>query len=126
MRALAGDTFCTMPRNQPTPQVAQDDVERVARRDFSAEDYATVMAILNEYGTEKWHYERCRVQRAALKNANRSVQRLRAGVDYRDALAAAEYPAYCKTVWSQVGGQDLSAEEKDRMLKAIGGNTKSG
>jgi hypothetical protein len=87
--------------SQPIPQVTPDDVERVVCRDFTADEYAAVTAMLGEFGTERWHGEPTRVQLAALKVANGSVQKLRACIDsakrdYRDALAAAEYPAYCE------------------------------
>jgi hypothetical protein len=116
-----------MPLTQPIPQVTPVDVERVVRRDFSDDDYATVMTILNDYGRENWHRERTRVQLAALKVANANVQKRRACIesanrDYRDALAAAEYPAYCKMAW----GQDLPAKKKVASLKVIGGNTRCG
>jgi hypothetical protein len=103
---------------QPIPQVTAEDVERVVCRDFSADEYASVIAILSEYGTEKWHREPTRVQLAALKVANGSVQSLRACIasarrDYRDALAAAEYPAYCKTGFQP---RELPAEERRRIV----------
>ena len=70
--------------------------------------------MLNEYGTEKWHREPTRVQLAALKVANGSVQKLRASIDsakrdYRDTLAAAEYPAYFK-----IGFRVRELPEKER------------
>ena len=85
--------------SQPIPQVTPDDVERVVCRDFTADEYTAVTGMLNEYGTEKWHREPTRVRLAVLKVANGSVQKLRACIDsakrdYRDALAAAEFPAY--------------------------------
>ena len=100
--------------SQPIPQVTPDDVERVVCRDFTADEYAAVTAMLGEYGTEKWHREPTRVQLAALKVANGSVQKLRACIDsakrdYRDALAAAEYPAYCK-----IGFRVRELPEKER------------
>lgn len=103
---------------QPVPQVSGGDVKRVARRDFSADEYGPVMATPCEYGTEKWHREPARVQLAALKVANGSVRKLRACIesakrDYRDALAAAEYPAYCKIGFRV---RELPAEEQGRII----------
>jgi hypothetical protein len=97
---------------QRIPQVTAEEVQRVVYQDFSADEYASVMAILSEYGTEKWHRETTRVQLATLKVANGSVEKLRACVasakrDCRDALAAAEFPAYCKTGFRV---QELPAE----------------
>ena len=100
--------------SQPIPQVTPDDVERVVCRDFTADEYAAVTAMLAEFGTVRWHGEPTRVQLAVLKVANGSVQKLRACIDsakrdYRDALAAAEYPAYCK-----IGFRVRELPEKDR------------
>ncbi len=82
---------------QPTPTVTSADVERVVRRDFLPDRVPAVLAILNEYGTERWHHEPYRVRLAALKIAAGSLEELRvqikiAKTDYRDVLASAEYP----------------------------------
>jgi hypothetical protein len=78
--------------------VSRADVERIVRRDFPDIDAALVHALLDEYGTESWELERARVQLAALKLAGGDLAALRrhvdvAKIDYRDVLAAAEYPA---------------------------------
>jgi hypothetical protein len=96
-------------------------------RDFPAEEFTSVMAIVSEYGTEKWHRERTRVQ--LLKVADGSVPRLRACIDsakrdYRDALAAAEYPAYCRLGFRV---RELPvAETPPDHSKTTGSNTSSG
>jgi len=105
-------------RTQPVPQVTTEDVERIARRDFPAEELTSLTAILSEYGTEKWHREPTRVRLAALKVANGSVTRLRACIasakrDYRDALVAAEYPAYHK-IGPRFRG--LSEDERSKII----------
>ncbi len=84
--------------NQPTPNVTRDDVERVVRRDFVADQYGSVMGILAEYSHER---EPHRVHLAVLKLAAGKLDELRRGIetakcDYRDVLAYAEYPAYMK------------------------------
>lgn len=104
--------------SQPIPQVTPDDVERVVRRDFPADEYTTVTAMLNEYGTEKWHRGPARVQLAALKVANGNVQKLRACIDsaksdYRDALVAAEYPSYRKIGFRV---RELPENERHRII----------
>ena len=98
MRALFGSGFVP---SQPVPQVSADDIERIARRDFPDDRIADVMAMLAEYGTEKWHPEPARVRLAILKLANGSLEKLRSAVDrakrdYRDVLAPAEYPNYTR------------------------------
>ena len=89
--------------DQPTPNVTNADVERIARRDFPADRVAQVMALLQQYGTERWHNEPARVRLAALKLAAGNIELLRYNIevakrDYRDMLAPAEYPGYCKRV----------------------------
>jgi hypothetical protein len=84
--------------DQPVPGVTAADVERIARRDFPARA-SEALAILAEYGPERWHNEPERVRIAALKLANGNLKRLRqtietAKCDYRDVLAPAEYPNY--------------------------------
>jgi hypothetical protein len=109
-----------MQPRQPIPQVTAEDVERVARRDFSADEHSTVMATLSEYGTEKWQREPARVRLAALNVANGSIQELRACIelakrDYRDVLAAAEYPAYYKIGFHVL---KLPPEEQSRVIQS--------
>ena len=105
---------------QPTPNVTSADVERVVRRDFPAERFADVMAMLGEYGAEDWQREADRVRLATLKLAGGSMERLRyevegAKCDYRDVLAPAEYPGYCKRVG---GRKKLPPAEEQRIIDA--------
>lgn len=84
---------------QPIRTVTAGDVERIVRRDFAQEQFAVVMEILSEYGTQNWHRECPRVQLAVLKLAGGNLKDLRryieaAKSDYRDVLAWAEFPAY--------------------------------
>jgi hypothetical protein len=101
---------------QPTPTVTRGDVERVIRRDFPAELFAQVLAVLDEYE----HRERERVQLAVLKLAGGSMKRLRyeiegAKCDYRDVLSPAEYPSYTKKMFRM---SKLPAEEQQRIIDA--------
>lgn len=105
---------------QPVPRVTAADVERVVRRDFLADEYGTVMATLSEYGRGKWEFDSARVQLAALKMADGSLQKLRAAIelakcDFRDALTAAEYPSHWKMI-SQL--RTLSLEEQSRIINS--------
>jgi hypothetical protein len=63
----------------------------------NAEDASDVLRALDTYGREPWHNEVHRVQLAVLKLCNNDAKRVpplveHAGNDFRDALAAAEYP----------------------------------
>jgi hypothetical protein len=87
------------PVAQPVPDVTPNDVERIVRRDFPNEQFAYVMAILDECGTKKGQRGGPRVQLAALKLAQGSVEKLRPLVedarrDYRNVLVWAECPNY--------------------------------
>jgi len=106
-------------RDQPTPEVTQADVERIVRSDFPPEQFAEVMAVLDEYGVESWQREKPRVQLAVLKLAAGSPKTLRmsidaAACDYRDVLAAAEFPGYSKKC---TGRDKVSPEEEKRVIE---------
>jgi hypothetical protein len=89
------------PIAQPVPDVTSSDVERVVRRDFAKEQFAGVMTLLDECGAKNAQRGGPRVQLAALKLAQGSVEKLKPLVesakrDYRDVLVWAEYPNYHK------------------------------
>ena len=101
---------------QPTPTVKRADVERVIRRDFPAELFVQVRAVLDEYEDR----ERERVQLAVLKLAGGSMERLRYEIegakrDYRDVLGPAEYPGYTKKMFRM---SKLPAKEQQRIIDA--------
>lgn len=105
---------------QPTPTVTSADVERIVRRDFPADRVTEVLSMLDEYGTVRWQREAQRVRVAALKLAAGSVDRLRSEIDgakcdYRDILAAAEYPGYFRRV---PGPGKLPTEDEQRIIDA--------
>ena len=89
---------------QPVPTVSRQDVIRIVRRDFANIPEAEVLAILDEYGTARWHHGRDRVQLAVLKLAAGDTQALltylsMALQDFRDVLAYAEYPTDSQNGW---------------------------
>jgi hypothetical protein len=100
--------------NQPVPKVTKKHVERIVHRDFPAEQFADVMAILGEYGKENWQPEVERVQLDVLKLANGKMDVLRKRIedaksDYRDVISWAEYPN-CR--WDT---SNLPAEEQKQI-----------
>jgi hypothetical protein len=104
--------------SQPPPDVTSDDVERIVRREFPDEQFAPITALLNEYVHERWQRESSRVRLAVLKLAHGSVEKLRVHIeaaksDYRDVLAAAEYPDYCKIGFRI---RELPADEQRRII----------
>jgi hypothetical protein len=103
---------------QRIPSITATDVERIVRRDFPDEQFDIVMSVLTEYGTEKWHREPSRVQLAAMKLADGDVNALRRHIDtakqdYRDVLAAAEYPEYSKKMFRV---RELPSREQNRIV----------
>lgn len=95
--------------DQPVPIVTDADVERVARRDFPADEVHGVLSALAAYGVKEWHREVPRVRLAILKLAGGSHRKLRGALatavqDYRDVLTYAEYPGY---------GAEIYPDEKD-------------
>ena len=83
---------------QPVPRVSRADVERVVRREFPASQHAEATAILDAYDRDGSEAGRARIQLAVLKLSRGSLVELRRNVreaelDFRDVLAAAEYPA---------------------------------
>jgi len=103
---------------QPTPQVTTQDVDRIVKRDFPSINQAEIHAILAVYGAESFHREVDRVRLAALKLASGNVSRLRSEIDaathdYRDTLAAAEYPQYSKKTFQM---NRLSAETRRKIV----------
>ena len=106
---------------QPIPDVTEKDVERIVRRDFPREQYDTVMGILREYSHGRLPKECSRVQLAALKLAQGDLECLRLHIgnaeqDYRDVLAAAEYPEYMRAVAFRVS--KLSRKEHPRIVNS--------
>lgn len=83
---------------QRTPLVSRDDVQRVVRRDFPAAEFSAALTVLGEYSSNiGGEAGEARVQLAALRLALGDLTELRRHIaaarqDYRDVLAAAEYP----------------------------------
>ena len=106
-------------KNQPIPDVKQEDIDRIVRRDFPESQDDAVLDILQQYGAEKWHREGWRVKAAVLKLANGNLHALRIAMDvakrdFRDVLMAAEYPEYGRTDTS--ARKKLDEAERDRVI----------
>jgi hypothetical protein len=89
--------------DQPVPHVTDDDVKRVAVRDFGTTQADLALSIVEEFGKQDWNRPSPRVWLAILKLANGDLDRLReitatAIPDYRDVLALAEYPRYSREI----------------------------
>jgi hypothetical protein len=96
-------------------------VERIVRRDFPGEQFDSVMAVLNDYAAGPLPRECSRVELAALKLAQGDLDSLRHHIaraerDYRDVLAAAEYPEYMRAGMFQV--RNLRRKEQQRIVSS--------
>jgi hypothetical protein len=111
-----------LPRHR-IPDVAQEDVERIVRRDFPAEQFPEIIAVLGEFDSP-WESTRIRVRIAVLKLADGDVKALRKNValanqDYRDILVLAEYPGYWRATSSVRSlPPTLSANERQDITDA--------
>jgi hypothetical protein len=88
---------------QPVPRVTDKDVKRVALRDFGESQFSEVIAILDEFGKQEWNHPSARVRLAILKLADGDLNKLMENTavaikDFRDVLAAAEYPGYSRKI----------------------------
>lgn len=88
---------------QPIPQVTDQDVRRIALRDFGESQLSQALAILHEFGKQEWNNPSARVRLAILKLANGDLSKLMDNTkvaieDFRDVLAEAEYPRYSKEI----------------------------
>jgi hypothetical protein len=86
--------------SQFTPQVGEQDVERVLRRDFPVEHQQDLREMIQSIQVTEKH----RVILACMKNAGGDVQKLRVNLNeapgyYREIIAEAEYPFYTKKMF---------------------------
>jgi hypothetical protein len=96
---VPGGARVSVPIRQPTPAVTLADVDRIALRDYPAEQVDEVLALLRSYGVESWEVEVPRVRLALLRLGDGDMAKLRlhldyAKRDYRDVLLGAEYLLY--------------------------------
>lgn len=106
--------------NQMVYEPNPGDLERKLLELFPAEGLRdAARSALRRYGRESWHYEADRVRLAILKLAGGDLTSIdkqvdAANVDYRDTLAAAEYPEYSKLR----PGVDPESAEAKRAIEA--------
>ena len=86
--------------DQFTPQVTQEDVERVLQRDFPAEHWEELREMIQLVHVR----EKDRVILACMKNAGGDVQKLKGNLNeasgyYREIIGEAEYPFYVKKMF---------------------------
>lgn len=89
----------------PVPVVTAADVQRIALREFGQENLTAALMILNRFRDDETPH---RVHVAAMLLAQRRLQSLEdaiqmANMDWRDVIAAAEYPEYLRFESSRIG-----------------------
>jgi len=104
---------------QPIPEVTDEDVRRVALRDFGTAQLSFVLSVVEEFGRQNWNQPSPRVRLAILKMAQGDLGRLRQATqvaieDYRDALSAAEYPRYMR----EIAFSDVPREVAQKVIDA--------
>ena len=100
---------------QHIPDVSENDVLRVVRRDFGGDRIEEIVELLSVYSSELG-----RVHLAVLKLSGGDLKKLysyieAAETDYRDVLSWAEYPNYGKVGWSDIS--KMSEEEKNKIYE---------
>ena len=100
---------------QYVPDVTDDDIERVVRREYSHEIQVTIHELIRDVDVR----EKPRVVLACLKNAKGDFQKLKGELTnaegyYREIIGEAEYPNYVKKMFRM---DKLSADEKKRIIE---------
>jgi hypothetical protein len=113
--AAAGTLSRFRDMEQYVPNVTDDDVERVVRREYPPEIQATILELIRDVDVR----EKPRVILACLKNSKGDFQKLKgelaqASGYYREILGEAEYPNYMKKIFRI---DKLSADEKKRIIE---------
>ena len=99
--------------SQRVPAVSPADVERIVARDFAKGTVPVVRGLLERHRQRSVEAGSARVQLAALKHAGGDLARLEQALenaltDWRDVVAAAEYPRYLA---SRPGDRQTAARE---------------
>lgn len=102
------------------PQVTEADVARVVERDFAPDDRGAVFRLLQQCTKEIGKAGGPRTELAILKLCDGKLEHvpLHAEIairDYRDVLAAAEYPEWLKMGFT--GTAAMSVEEVEKMKR---------
>jgi len=104
--------------------LSHEVIQRIVGRLFAPDEHPMAMRVLDRYGPKPHHVEKVRVRLCALKLAGSDLRELErqidvACVDFRDVIAAAEYPAQCKLGFIGFGrlrpSERLQIEEADRL-----------
>ena len=117
--------------NQFTPQVSEQDIERVLRRDFPVEHQQELREMIQSIQVIEKH----RVILACMKNAGGDVQKLKGNLNeasgyYREIIAEAEYPFYTKKMFridqlTEPQKADIIEKDKKQYLNWLNSRTAS-
>ncbi|MGH8482231.1 MAG: hypothetical protein ACRES8_07215 [Nevskiaceae bacterium] len=101
--------------SQYVPTVTEADIERIVRRDYPAESWATIQEMIRCIDVR----EKPRVVAACLKNGQGTWQKLKGELTnasgwWREIVGEAEYPNYTKKMFRI---DRLPLEEKERIIE---------
>jgi hypothetical protein len=102
---------------QKIPKISDNDIKRIANRDFSQLDFSIIESLLKVYKSES-NKGKNRVYASILKLSGGNIELIKkyvdkANNDYRDVIALSEYPNYSQHVFED----DLSDEKKKQLIK---------
>jgi hypothetical protein len=100
------------------PNVTPADVVRVIARDFPHHQHKQVLALLHRYSSDWGLQASARTHLAILKLSEGDFRRLEATLqlareDFRDVIAPAEYPEWCRIGF--VGAEKLPQRELEAL-----------
>ena len=86
--------------DQFIPQVSETDVHRIVKRDYSSNQHAMILEMIEKAGQK----EGARIVLACLKNANGDIEKLKSQLTdssgyWREIISKAEYPNYSKKLF---------------------------
>ena len=86
--------------DQFIPQVSETDVHRIVKRDYSPNEHAMILDMIEKAGQK----ESARIVLACLKNANGDIEKLKSQLPdasgyWRKIISKAEYPNYSKKLF---------------------------
>lgn len=101
---------------QKIPNISDNDIKRIIKRDFPQTQSFEVENILNRYKSES-QVGKNRVSASILKLANGNIELVKkytnqANSDYRDVIALSEYPNFSKHIFES----ELSSKKKKQLI----------
>ncbi len=102
-------------KDQYVPDVSEDDIERIVKRDFAIEQKDEILTLIRQIKVR----EKTRVVLACLKIADGNLEKLQAELSnasgyWREIVGQAEYPNYTKKWFHD---DKLPAKDRDKIIE---------